>query len=440
MNMRYSTATSVLCTLLGSEVLAEPSSYRCSGIDTKSALPSIEGLDGVFFRVLADLRMRHPMEDAVIEKMAILSKALAENGTTLIYVAVPTKSQTMPQFLPPLATDYAFDSETATLVYDDIIDRLTAHDVLAPDLRSALAKAAPGELPFFQADFHWTPVGSRLAARSISDVIKAQPDYADLPLAQFVTTERAPTTAFSTMRRTLQAFCMDELPRVETAGFVTEVVSAPSAGASDIFAGNDEAVQIALVGTSFSDSPVGAFAGYLSEFSGLDVVNYAITGGNQFGAMTSYLTSRDFAENRPHFLVWENPIYSNLAQYGPDPMDELIAAAGKTCTMSLPITKSGANRITADLAGQNVGSDDVILADLGSSGPRSALFELQTASGVTRSALMQRTDRMEASGRFFKPLGSIWHPDLKAVSVTFDRPVTDASTLTLCLSSRKDAL
>lgn len=68
-----------------------------------------------------------------------------------------------------------------------------------------------------------------------------------------------------------------------------------------------------LVGTSFSDSPLGNFAGFLSEYTGLDVVNHAVTGGNQFGGMTSCPTSRDFAENRPRFLIWQNPISNTLA-------------------------------------------------------------------------------------------------------------------------------
>jgi alginate biosynthesis protein AlgX len=429
----------VLAPLLGgTAALADASAYQCSHLETASALPSVEGLDGVFYRVLADLRMRHPMEDAVMDQMAALSEALAESGTTLIYVAVPTKSQAMPQFLPPSAADYAFDSETATLVYNDIVGRLGAHGVLAPDILAALSSAAPDEPPFFQADFHWTSDGALLAAEAIAAVIKAQPFYADLSLSEYSTTDLAPTAAFSTMRRTLQAFCIGELPRVEATGHLTEVVAGSDEGASDIFAGGDDA-QIVLVGTSFSDSPLGNFAGYLSEYSGLDVVNYAVTGGNQFGAMTSYLTSRDFADNPPRFLIWENPIYNNLAQFGPDPMNELVAAAGQTCSLPLTVTQSDTNSLTADLTGLTIAPDDVIFADLGTDGPRQALFTLTTASGVSRNATMQRSDRMLASGRFFKPLGSIWHPDLTTLTVTFDRPVSGTSTLTLCPSSRKDA-
>ena len=275
---------------------------------------------------------------------------------------------------------------------------------------------------------------------AISDVIKAQPVYANLIQSEYKTTELAPTSAFSTMRRTLQAFCVDELPRVTATGHLTEITSAPSEGAADIFAGGSEVTQIVLVGTSFSDSPLGNFAGYLSEYSGLDVVNYAVTGGNQFGAITSYLTSRDFMENPPRFLIWENPIYSNLAQFGPDPLEELVAAAGQTCARPLTVTQAGPNSLTADLTGLTIGRNDVILADLGTSGPREALFTVTTATGITRTAQVQRSDRMQASGRFFKPLGDIWHADLTSLTVTFDRPVNDTSTLILCPSTRKALL
>lgn len=420
---------------LAAPASAEPSAFRCSKLDTASALPSIEGKDGVFYRVLADLRMRHPMEDPVVAQMAALSQALASGGTTLIYVTVPTKSQAMPEYLPPEADDYAFDRDTAKLVYQDIVRRLSASGVLAPDILTALAGATPDKPAFFQADFHWTAEGARLAAAAIAETIKVLPFYADLPKSEYRTVELEKTAAFSTMRRTLQAFCVDELPRVEAVAKRTELVASPDEAVADIFAGDDEAAQIVLVGTSFSDSPLGNFAGFLSEYTGLDVVNYAVTGGNQFGGMTSYLTSRDFAENRPRFLIWENPIYNNLAQFGPDPMDELVAAAGQTCTTDLPVTISGPNSVSADLGGVSMGPKDVIFADLGTEGPRQALFSLKSSTGITRNATVQRSDRMLASGRFFKPLASVWHPDLTKLTVTFDRPVSAATTLTLCTSS-----
>lgn len=430
---------STLAALSTAPAFAQTSAYGCTHTDTATGVPSVEGLDGVFYRVLADLRLRHPMEDAVIARMGALSEALKNRGTTLIYVTVPTKSQAMPGFLPPVAADYGFDAATATLVYDDIITRLDEKGVLAPDILTALVQPDSDTLPFFQTDFHWTSDGARLAAMAIADVMQTQPFYGELERSSYRTVALEPTPAFSTMRRALQTFCINELPRVEAMTHLTEKTSASVESVADIFAGASDQTGIVLVGTSFSDSPLANFAGYLSEFSGLDVVNYAVTGGNQFGAMTSYLTSRNFADDPPRFLVWENPIYSNLAQYGPDPLNELIAAAGETCTLTLPVSQTGPNTLSADLTGFDLTSEDVILADLGTEGPREVLFSFTTAAGVVRSAVMERTDRMLASGRFFKPLGSIYHPDIVSLTATFDRAVSDASTLTLCHSAKKVA-
>ena len=120
------TRSLVLAALLASPAAGDVpvSAFGCSQIATEAVIPAIEGQDGVFFRVQSDLRMRNVMESSVIARMAELSRVLAEGGTTLIYVTVPTKAQVMPQFLPAAAADYRFDSVTAQFVYTDIIARL----------------------------------------------------------------------------------------------------------------------------------------------------------------------------------------------------------------------------------------------------------------------------------------------------------------------------
>ena len=66
----------------------------------RQEIPSIEGRDGVFYRINADLRMDPPVSDQTVAQIAGLSQALAVNGTTLIFVPIPTKSVTMPGYLP----------------------------------------------------------------------------------------------------------------------------------------------------------------------------------------------------------------------------------------------------------------------------------------------------------------------------------------------------
>lgn len=421
-------------------VAADTSAFECYGIETATTLPIIEGKDGYFFRTLADLRMQHPMSDFVVDQLAELSAVLEENGTTLVYIPIPTKSQTMPDMLPERAGLYGFDIDVATAVYKDIVDRLEARDVVVVDMQTALMNAPKDQPPFFRADFHWTSDGARQGAAAIAARIRATPAYADLELAQYETEELPAELAFSGMRLHLQSQCKQSLPEVVTKAYRTSRLEAEEdiGGGLDIFAGGGEGPQIALAGTSFSDSPINNFAGFISQESGLEVTNYSITGGNQFGSIMSYVTSDDFLEARPRYLLWENPIYNNLAQFGSRPMQELIAAAGQACTLALTTSAPSPETRIADLSGLTLNRGDVLEVHAGGEGSRLAQFTFEGASGRNRSASISRDDRLRATGRYYQPLDMVWLPDLTSVSVTFDRPVPETATLTICKTSRKD--
>ena len=415
--------------------------YGCSAYEFSTSLPSVEGKDGVFFRTFADLRLQHPMDQRTIILLGRLAQVLKENGTTLVYVTIPAKSQVMIDYLPQHVEDYGFDPEMAQMIYTDIISRLAAVGIVAPDLMTALQNVKGDERPFFGADFHWTSQGARAAAQAIGTEIKASPAYADVTPSTFESKPVGKQVAFSGMRRSLQSFCKDPLPSTETMAYKTTPVEsiAGDETAIDIFAGSDKAVPAVLVGTSFSDSSINNFAGFLSEFTGLDIVNYAITGGNQYGAMTSYLTSDEFRNQRPRFLIWENPIYNNLAQNGSAPLEELIAAAGTSCTDELATTKIDDYTLSASLAGLKVHPDDAIFADYGAEGARVASFALQTTDGITRKSKIDRSARLRGTGNFYLGLSPFRHPGFTNVSVRFDRPVTDATQLSFCTGPKGDA-
>lgn len=440
-------ATSLVALLLPGAALAEPSAFGCKNTENAPSA-SIEGRDGVFYRVQSDLRLQHPMNDTVVGELGDLARALADQGTTLIFVNVPTKGQAMPAYLPPEAAAYGYDAATMQANYLDVVNRLNAAGVATPDLMSAMLGAGPDEKVFFPSDFHWTPTGARLAAQAIGAMIRELPAYADVTPVTFRSQETAVETAFSGLRRELQTFCAETLPQVEATGWITTRVEdttadagtaeAADGGTMDIFGAGESEASLVLVGTSFSDSSINNFAGFLSEFSGIEATNYAITGGNQFGSMTSYLTSREFAEQRPTFLVWENPIYNSLAQFGPIPMDELIIAAGPPCDIATDAVTEG-NDLAATFKPGRLKPSDAFLFDYGAEGSRIATITLQSASGVTRSIRLDRSDRLRATGRFFLRLEPYWHPDLTRIAVTFDRPLGETSSLTLCPPSKGDA-
>jgi alginate biosynthesis protein AlgX len=439
------------------------SAFGCAEVEFSSALPAVEGRDGVFFRTYADLRLQHPLGGAIQAQLGRLSSALAERGTTLVYVAIPTKSQAMPDSLPKRAEDYGYDAAISQTVYDDILAGLRANGVVAPDIMRALQTAASaGESPMFAADFHWSATGARAAAEVIGAAIKADPGYAGLTPKTFESRPMGDAVAFSGSRRSWQGFCLDTLPRAETAIWETTETgpdAAPDIGldigletdtgvegaALDIFADASagDTPDVVLVGTSFSDSEVNNFAGFLQQYSSLEVVNYAITGGDQFGAISSYLTSTEFQKAPPRFLVWENPIYNNLGQFGPGQIEELIAAASAHCSINLKAQIIGPDTLSTDLspwmADGLVDREASILIDFGAEGPRAVDIELMTASDILRKTRIERGDRLRPTGRFYLDLGGFWMADIASLSVRFDRTFPESGVsapgLYLCRST-----
>ncbi len=415
------------------------SNFGCIGLQENGELSAIEGRDGVFYRINADLRMHHPFSDRTVERLADLSEALAANGTTLIFVPIPTKSVTMPGHLPDSAALYGFDLDIATHVHLDILQRLENSGVRVVDARAAMLETPEGELPFFKADFHWSAAGARETARAIADTIRALPGYAEMTKSQFETTANGTSVAFSGMRRILQKSCLTTLPEAVSTTYETTQIQSLDLGEGglDLFGGGTDAIPIALLGTSFSDSSINNFPGFLAEYSELEVINYAMTGGNQFGAMTSYLTSQEFEESPPQVLVWENPIYNNLAQYGDAPMRELIAAAGRTCRIEMPIQVEGAS-VTVDLTGYDLSAEDTIFIDTYRNIDARAEFAFSSSAGLERVKTIVRGERLDRTGRFYMPLSGLWDDGAATVRIDLEHPLSTAPAVYLCPNLTKD--
>lgn len=411
------------------------SSFGCSGLEEVSELQMIEGKDGMFFRILADLRLQHAFTEQTIDNLAAMAKALEKNGTTLIYVPLPTKSQVLPELVPARAALYGFDANIAAEIYDDVVRRLEAKGVAAVDIATPMRnnnRNQFGEYAFFQADFHWTAHGAGIAAKALADKIKTLPAYEDVKPVGFAMQEVKPEPEYSSMRELLQKHCVTHVPTVTAHAYeAVREEAAADAGSMDIFGGGDEAT-IALIGTSYSDKPISNFAGYLEHWTGIPVDNYSISGGNQFGSILSYITSREFQEQRPRFMIWENPIYNNLGQFGAAPWAEIIAASLGDCGTQIDAKPVDEKTVAGDLSSLKLGGDDVLLADIGSDVSRNVTFTFTGADGTVRTRSMERGDRLRATGRYFLSLGGIPADAFGKVSVSFDAPVGETTALSVC--------
>ncbi|SPF77991.1 alginate O-acetyltransferase AlgX-related protein [Pseudoprimorskyibacter insulae] len=191
--------------------------------------------------------------------------------------------------------------------------------------------------------------------------------------------------------------------------------------------------QVALVGTEYTADPKLNFAGFLSESTGFAVNNLSIPGGGAFGAMSAFLTSDSYQQARPGFLVWENPVYYNLAKYGDQPMRELMAAGGAGCRLPVPVMGSmDANSIRADLSGLDPMQDYTLMLDTGGSNASLAQFVFTSSTGATRTKSVSRRTEQEKTGRFYVPISGLWSDGVRSLEVRLNAPMNGTPRITAC--------
>lgn len=424
-------AAGLVALLMGEPAMAQ-SAWGCTDLDGRHAMPSVEGRDGIFYRIDPDLMMHHPLSDQSVEDLSRLSAALAESGTTLIYVPLPTLGLIEPEALPPLATDLGFDHALAATVFDMNVARLVAADVLAVNLRNALRAPAADGPATIPADYRLNAEGGRRAATVIGAVIKATPGFAGLPRGSYVSEVRGPLVLPSVMRDILQRHCTLTLPEAVTNAVTTTRAggAAPRTGA---FLGTGNTADIVLVGSEEIGTSHSNLAGFLSEATGLSVVDYVVDGGGAFAAISTYLTSRQFQDSRPAYLVWVNPVQNNLAANGDQPLGELIAAAGTTCRTPLSLAPGfDAQSMIVDLLPLDPGGRHTIFLDADAAPATLARFDINGPSGLTWTRHIARQHGQVPTGRFYLPLTGFWPEGAQSVTISLDVPFGPNTRVMAC--------
>ena len=425
-----------LTTLLAALWLATPSlaqsAYSCNGLDIQAKFAAVEGAGGVFYRVNPDLHMFNSFSEITADRVAALAKALATQGTTLIFVPVPTKSLAMPDQLPQAARDYGYDASLAATVYLEAVKKLQKRGVAVVDARLALhSKDAPS---FFATDYRMTAAGAEREARAIAEVIAAQADFAALPKGRFEVTAAGNVVLESAMRSALQRHCLQPLPLAETDTYAAaRIQGGVAAKGNSIF--GDGGGRIAVVGTEIDGDPVAGLGGFVSKYTGLEAVQYAVTGGGAFAAITSYLTSSAFAEGRPSYLVWAVPVQDSLADFGDQPFAELMAAAGDTCRVPLPVMANpGGSSVVADLSALDAGQSYTLLVE--SDGPAigAARFDFTTRTGLVVSRAVYRSKDQVRTGRFYMPMTGLPPEGAQTVEIVLDAAMGGNPRVTACFN------
>ncbi|MCD1636870.1 hypothetical protein K7H91_24250 [Martelella mediterranea] len=309
-----------------------PSSYGCVNLAEQGDPQALEGKDGFFFTVMDDIAMKSVADPVLAENVAAFSKLLKAQGTILVFVPVPTRSQVLADKVPQSAWLYGYQDTVNTEIYQEAIKRLDDAGVVAVDLLTPMrAQASPDSPPFQKADPLWTTEGARLAAEAIAGKITAMPQSRKANLMTFTTTKGEDYTRRSDLREAIQAHCSESLPPVTETRYETVGEEAFAADRPFNILGSDAPAPVVLVGSRFSADGQSHFDGFLKQFSSMDVDNRASASGSPFKSITDYLRSGDLQAKPPLFLVWEVPPGSNLASYGPEPWETLKVSAAGDC-------------------------------------------------------------------------------------------------------------
>ena len=374
--------------------------FSCSGLE-RAAVPMIEGRDGTFFRIIPDLAMNTRISDAEITHITALSDAFASRGTTLVYVPIPTKAMSMPAALGPDAVKYGYDVRLARALYADSVVALRANGVTVVDAVPALHSPTGAMASHFGTDPRLTDVGlQRLAAATATELGEAfRGDLA------FETTPGRDVPLASPDRFELQLSCQAEIPEIFTKEFRT--TPKPESNSEIPYQ------PVAVVGTPISGGEARNFTGFMSHALGRPV-EAEIVADDPHAALSRYLTSGQFEQDRPEVLIWLVPIWANPSRFGDQPYRELIAAAANDCGLELAV--QGDTSLRFDLAAGQARASNTLVLD-SEDAVSEAVFAFETADGQIRTRSVFRNDPGMATSKVYLPLSGLWEDQDLSVQI-----------------------
>ncbi len=339
--------------------------------------------DHIEFVVLA------PVPQPEVEQFADLQKSLAAKHVRLVVMIPPPRGAMMKAFIDTSVPSAAsFSPGAAMQTYNISLQRLRGIGIAVPDVAGFAARpetrlAGVDEQFYLSADLHWTATGAHASALAVAKTLETLPEFKTVPHAAFKTVSGKAKPVKEGYRAEAARICKATFAPETEVEYQTQQANSGGGGLL-----GDEQVAITLVGTSFSTIPHPNFSGFLRDALQADVTNYAIGGGGFDAAILSYLTSDDFAQNKPAILLWEMQFH-NLRETANFPLI-LGAAQGdcgsnallKTSPVTLRIGQTSVFNLTDGQRSQIKGKANVVV-DINSADPRHYHLNLSYTDGQT---------------------------------------------------------
>ena len=258
--------------------------------------PLVAGKNGWVFRARTDFATEFGPSPESMAMLKQFSQALKKRGTQLMVVYLPSRGlMHEDQSLQP------FDKALALANYQAALQRFRDIGVAAAPL-DQLVDQVQGDF-YLKRDLHWSPTGAEATARVVAKTVSHYPFYDSLPSEEYQTEASGYTAVNGNWQRAIGDLCQQNYPLQYT----NEYQTTPD---SDLLEA-EVAPELVLIGTSFSASANQRtnFEGFLRQYLGKDILNMALSGGEESGAWLEYLPSGVFQEKPPKMILWELPAH-----------------------------------------------------------------------------------------------------------------------------------
>jgi alginate O-acetyltransferase complex protein AlgJ len=261
----------------------------------------IVGEDGWFFSAEEFKSVSNADITAAVDRIAEVQRDLDARGIRLVLAPLPAKSDIYAEEVPSLVRGPAMAE-----AYNAFAAALKDRGIVTADTRPALLAAKPFGEVFLKSDTHWSPSGAKATAEAVQTSLQVA--GIALPAESVTAQWQTPVSLWGDLTKFVTS--PDYAPTVgltqESVPIYRTTVNAAADGA-DIF-GDDTAVPVMLVGTSYSANENWSFADFLRQSLRADVVNVAKEGLGPGVPMMDLLAGSALDETTPTVVVWEFPI------------------------------------------------------------------------------------------------------------------------------------
>ncbi|GGR73168.1 hypothetical protein GCM10008959_38220 [Deinococcus seoulensis] len=227
----------------------------------------------------------------VNERRAItaLARSFKRNGTDIVMVPIPQRGVLAHLSSNKFETLAIYDSAKALNSYQEFVRQVQILGFKAVDI-SKLDKVGLQNFAL-RRDHHWGSTGAKLSAESVVQIL-----YPSNSTQAYTLQKTRDAVISGSVSQVLKDNCgTSQAPEM-----VEQFQAVSAEKQTDLF--SDEELNV-VFGTSNTASKEFSFVEFIKYFSGQDFVNLGLVGGNTFGSMEDWFSSKKLS--MPDKAVWE---------------------------------------------------------------------------------------------------------------------------------------